>query len=323
MAPSTQHILLAGATGYIGRAVAQQLLAAGYRVTALTRGQTTPPVEHCHWLRVDITDPNAVQKTLDGRQFDAVISCVASRSGISEEAWRVDHDANQTLLDAALASGATQFVLLSAICVQRPKLAFQHAKLAFEATLQQANIDHTIVRPTAFFKSLSGQIERVKGGKAFLLFGDGNLTACKPISNIDLARYIIECLQDPSRRNTILPIGGPGTAITPREQGELLFELTGKTPAFRSVSPRMLTAAAAILSPLGALIPAVAAKAELARIGHYYATESMLLWDAERQCYDAGATPAFGTMTLRAHYEAALLNDTTDHALGAQKLFRD
>ena len=43
------------------------------------------------------------------------------------------------------------------------------------------------MRPTAFFKSLSGQVERVRGGRPFLLFGDGTLTACKPISDADLA----------------------------------------------------------------------------------------------------------------------------------------
>jgi divinyl chlorophyllide a 8-vinyl-reductase len=50
-------------------------------------------------------------------------------------------------------------VLLSAICVQKPLLEFQRAKLAFEAKLQEAgDITYSIVRPTAFFKSLAGQV---------------------------------------------------------------------------------------------------------------------------------------------------------------------
>jgi hypothetical protein len=52
-------------------------------------------------------------------------------------------------------------VLLSAICVQKPTLEFQRAKLAFEAKLQEAgDITYSIVRPTAFFKSLAGQVGR-------------------------------------------------------------------------------------------------------------------------------------------------------------------
>jgi divinyl chlorophyllide a 8-vinyl-reductase len=77
------------------------------------------------------------------------------------------------------------------------------------------------VRPTAFFKSLSGQVARVQQGKPFLVFGDGTLTACKPISDDDLGDYLAGCLTRPdSRHNRVLPIGGPGPAITPRQQGE-------------------------------------------------------------------------------------------------------
>ena len=116
-------------------------------------------------------------------------------------------------------------MLLSAICVQRPLLAFQHAKLAFEKVLVESGLAYSIVRPTAFFKSLSGQIERVRRGKPFLVFGDGTLTSIKPISDDDLAAYLADCLEDQGRRDRALPIGGPGAAITPRQQGERLFAL--------------------------------------------------------------------------------------------------
>lgn len=67
--------------------------------------------------------------------------------------------ATKNCLDAAVASGASHFVLLSAICVQKPLLEFQKAKLKFEADLQATDsITYSIVRPTAFFKSLAGQV---------------------------------------------------------------------------------------------------------------------------------------------------------------------
>ena len=47
----------------------------------------------------------------------------------------------------------------SGACMQKPLLEFQHAKLALEAKLQEAQgITHSIVRPTAFFKSVAGQV---------------------------------------------------------------------------------------------------------------------------------------------------------------------
>jgi hypothetical protein len=70
-------------------------------------------------------------------------------------------------LRIAKAAGVSQFVLLSAICVQRPLLAFQKAKLAFESELAASGLTYSIVRPTAFFKSLSGQVARVQAGKPF------------------------------------------------------------------------------------------------------------------------------------------------------------
>ncbi len=55
--------------------------------------------------------------------------------------------------------GAQHFVLLSAICVQKPLLEFQRAKLKIETELQSQNdLTYAIVRPTAFFKSLGGQV---------------------------------------------------------------------------------------------------------------------------------------------------------------------
>ncbi len=108
-------------------------------------------------------------------------------TGAPRDAWAIDHRAHVQALAAARAAGVMHMVLLSAICVQKPLLAFQHAKLAFESELVASGLDYSIVRPTAYFKSLSGQIERVQQGKPFLVFGDGRLTACKPISDRETA----------------------------------------------------------------------------------------------------------------------------------------
>ena len=52
---------------------------------------------------------------------------------------------------------------------------------------------YSIVRPTAFFKSVSGQLEVVKSGAPFVMFGDGEVTRCNPIAERDLAQYLIDC----------------------------------------------------------------------------------------------------------------------------------
>lgn len=275
----------------------------------------------CAELRYgDVSDPQSLANNgFRGEHFDAMVSCMASRTGVPKDAWAIDHAAHMNALAAAKAAGVSHFVLLSAICVQKPLLAFQHAKLAFEQALIASGLTYSIVRPTAFFKSLSGQVERVRKGKPFLLFGNGELTACKPISDADLAAYLVDCLEQTDRHNRILPIGGPGDAITPKEQGEHLFALLGREPQFRHVPVKLLDAIAGTLEAIGALVPAAAEKAELARIGRYYATESMLLFDPETGRYDAAATPSTGTETLFDFYAKLVSGEATvdrgDHAV--------
>ena len=321
--PDTKRILLAGATGYVGRALVTELRRRGHHVVAVVRPSSVRAAlpGEVEVRTAELTDAESMARALGDLRVDAAVSCIASRTGVPHDAWQVDHQANVNLLAAARGAGASHFVLLSAICVQKPRLAFQRAKLAFEAKLAASGIDFTIVRPTAFFKSLAGQVERVRSGKPFVMFGDGTTTACKPIGERDLARFMVDCLNDPARRNRTLPIGGPGEAITPRQQGELLFELLEKPPKFRRVPPAIFTAARLVLAPLGLVMPSLTAKAELARIGHYYATESMLVWDDEAGQYDAAATPSFGTETLRDFYRRVLAEGMTGQELGDHKLF--
>jgi divinyl chlorophyllide a 8-vinyl-reductase len=307
-ADSRKRVFVIGATGTIGRATVRALLNQGYGVVCFVRqsagGALLPEkiaklFDGVSIRYGDVSDPVSLTNDgFKGEQFDVVISCLASRTGAPKDAWAIDHQAHMHVLEAAKRAGVNHFVLLSAICVQKPLLAFQHAKLAFENALMESGMTYSIVRPTAFFKSLSGQLERVKKGKPFLLFGDGTLTACKPISDSDLGDYIADCIHDQTRHNRILPIGGPGAAITPREQGEKLFELLGQEVRFKQIPVAMMDVIIAVLSFLGIVIPSLAAKAELARIGRYYATESMLVWNTQSGTYDADATPSTGTQTL-------------------------
>ncbi len=329
--PTPQRVFVIGATGTIGRATVRALVQRGHEVVCFVRPRAgvkgaLAPDDSARVLDGatvrfgDVSDPASLTRDgFCGERFDALVSCLASRTGAPRDAWAIDHQAHLHALAAARQAGVTHMVLLSAICVQKPLLAFQHAKLAFEKALIESGLTYSIVRPTAFFKSLSGQIDRVKQGKPFLVFGDGTLTACKPISDADLGAYLADCLNDAHRYNRVLPIGGPGEAITPRQQGERLFALLGQPPRFKQVPVGLLDAIIVVLGFGGRLVPALAAKAELARIGRYYATESMLVLDPETRRYDAAATPSTGTDTLFDFYAGVVSGeiapDRGDHAV--------
>ncbi|MEM6758534.1 MAG: NAD(P)H-binding protein [Pseudomonadota bacterium] len=309
-------ILLAGATGTIGRATLRALRGAGHRVVCPVRAERTVPSEET--VVCDLTRPGSLTTALGGTRVEAVISCMSTRTGAPADARAVEVAAHEALLTEGAAAGATRFVQLSAICVQKPRLAFQHAKLEFEASLQASGLNWTIIRPTAYFKSLSGQVARVQRGKPFMVFGDGQLTACKPISDRDLARYIVNVLEDTGAHRKVLPIGGPGPAITPLGQAGQLFDLLGQAPCVRHVPVTLMRTVAGTLSALAPVSARLRDRAEFARTGLYYATESMLVWDGSR--YNADATPETGSDTLRDHY-ALLLTGTAQADLGAHAVF--
>lgn len=296
------RILLAGATGTAGNAVLQALVNAGHSVVALSRSKAeTPDQQHVSWVPWT-TLGEVVHPQMSA--IDAVVSCLASRSGGIKDSHTVEYGANRELLTYALRNNIGRFMLLSAICVQKPQLAFQRAKLAFERDLMASPIAWQIIRPTAFFKSLSGQISRIQQGKPFLVFGDGSLTACKPISQRDLANFMCRELVSDAHLNCILPIGGPGPAITPRDQVVLLERAFNRTITIKAVSPGLFRVGARILDLGSAVSSWCADKAEFCRIAHFYATESMLVWDERQKRYDPQATPETGSDTLGDFYRS-------------------
>jgi divinyl chlorophyllide a 8-vinyl-reductase len=327
------RVFVAGATGYIGRFVVHELVARGYEVVAFARDRTgiegagdrariERDLPGAQVRFGDICEPGSLREAgFKGENFDFTVSCLGSRTGGVEDAWRVEHQANCQLLEASREAGVRHFVLLSAICVQKPLLAFQRAKLAFEEALVESDLCWSIVRPTAFFKSLSGQVGNVKRGRPFLMFGDGQLTRCKPISEADLAIFIADCLVDSQRVNRVLPIGGPGAPITPRQQAQILFALCNRPERCRQVPVALFDIVIAGLGGLARLIPALQDKVEFARIGRYYATESMLWLDPATGEYDAEATPSWGTDTLEDFYRRVISEGLDGQELGDHALF--
>ena len=69
------------------------------------------------------------------------------------------------------------------------------------------------------------------------MFGDGGIASCKPISESDLAKFMADCVRDPKLWDQILPIGGPGPALSAKQQGELLFEARER-PSVAQISLR-------------------------------------------------------------------------------------
>ena len=294
-------LYVAGATGYIGREVVKRALKRGYTVHASVRPNSETALPPHDRLIFDVIQTERDKTAFNIPTGASVISCISSRTGTAKDAHNIDYQMNVSLLDCAQASDANVFLMLSAICVQKPKLAFQHAKLKFEDTLQTSGLNYAIVRPTAYFKSLTGQVKRVKQNRPFLFFGDGTETACTPISKRDLADFMLDTVQQPASWNKILPIGGPQPALTPADMAVIISEIYNKPTVTRSVSPKIFDILRTIIAPLRPISRWAREKSELMNIGKYYATESMLVWDAASGHYDAKRTPSTGQDTFYDH----------------------
>ncbi|KAB2599453.1 divinyl chlorophyllide a 8-vinyl-reductase [Pyrus ussuriensis x Pyrus communis] len=337
--PKDINILVVGATGYIGKFVVKELVNREFNVIAIARensgirgkvskDETLKELKGANVCFSDVADLGVFDKCLEdlGVSIDVVVSCLASRSGGVKDSWKIDYEATKNSLVASRKRGASHFVLLSAICVQKPLLEFQRAKLKFESELireaeEDNGFSYSIVRPTAFFKSLGGQVELVKDGKPYVMFGDGKLCVCKPISEADLVSFIADCVLSENKINQVLPIGGPGKALTPLEQGELLFRLVGREPKFLKVPIEIMDFAIGVLDFLVRVFPSMEDTAEFGKIGRYYAAESMLVLDPETGEYNAEKTPSYGKDTLEEFFETVLREGMAGQELGEQTIF--
>lgn len=230
-------IVVAGATGYIGRAVVEESVKRGYKTIALVRSiQRILSDEGKHLygdsfkgaeiVEIDVSDEVALSDyfaSVDGK-VDTIVSCLASPVGTKKEAYAIDYQASLNCLNAGRDERvkARHYILLSAFCCQKPLLQLQKAKLQLESELAKQNdLTWSVVRPTAFFKSVSGQLEGIQNGNPYVLFGDGAVTRCNPIAENELAEFMLNTVDDESKWNKIMNVGGPDDPLTNKMLGDV------------------------------------------------------------------------------------------------------
>lgn len=201
------NILLAGATGYLGKYLLKELLEKKNQVIAIVRNPDKLQNSNENYLEIkqaEVTKPETLRDICKG------INTVISTVGITKQKdgltyMDVDYRANMNLLEEAKKSGVAQFVYVSAINGDKYRdLKIFEAKEKFVAALKSSGLNYTIVRPNGFFSDMGHFLQIAKSGRVFL-FGSGN-QKFNPIHGADLARAIVDTLDD---ENKELTIGGP------------------------------------------------------------------------------------------------------------------
>ncbi len=231
-----KRVLVAGATGYLGRFVVRAFKARGYRVRALGRSpeKLGSIKEFADELAIgEVTDPDSLKGVCDG--IDIVFSSVGITRQKDGLTYRdVDYQGNKNLLTAAEAAGVSKFVYVHVLNAEEMQhVALVQAKQAFVEDLERADMDSTVVCPTGFFSDMEEFLEMARSGRVYL-FGDGS-NRINPIHGADLAEVCVDAAESSKRQVNV----GGSEVFTYREIAELAFDVL-EEPRKITRTPRSL-----------------------------------------------------------------------------------
>ncbi|HEX6837127.1 MAG TPA: SDR family oxidoreductase [Polyangia bacterium] len=238
------RVLVAGATGYLGRHVVAELARRGHFVRALARDgerlrRAAPQATEA--FVGQITDPATLAHACDG--VDAVFSSVGITRQRDRLTFRdVDYQGNVNLLEVALAARVPRLVYVSIVNADAlGDLAIVRAHEEFVARLRASAIDGTVLRPTGYFSDMTEFLTMARGGRAYL-FGDGS-ARMNPIAGADLAVTAADAIE---RGGSEIAVGGPET-LTIRQIAETAFAAVGKPARIRSLPVGLVRGATSLV----------------------------------------------------------------------------
>lgn len=219
-----KNILLAGATGYLGRFIAAELQNREYPTKLVVRNDKHIPLnkEYYEIIVAEVTRPEDLTGIM--KDVEVVISTVGitrQKDGLTY--MDVDYQANLNLLKEAENAGVKKFIYVSAFNADKLKhLEMGYAKEQFVEALKNSELEYCIVRPNGFFSDMAEFMKMAKKGKAEL-FGDGSYRM-NPIHGKDLAEVCVDAVSSNIKE---IEVGGP-EILTHKEIVDLAFNTLEK-----------------------------------------------------------------------------------------------
>jgi uncharacterized protein YbjT (DUF2867 family) len=226
-------VLVTGATGFVGPAVANAIVDAGHEVRVLERkpGSWSKAGIRCQEaVQGDMTDPESLRMAVGGR--DVVVHLVAIRQGRPEQFQRIMIDGTRSLIAAAKEAGVRRFVLMSALGTNeetKDLVPYYNAKWQQEQDLQASGLEFVIFRPSFVFGREGGILPTFR--KLARLTPVTPITGAgtqriQPIWIDDVAAYFAAAVEKTQAANRTFELGGPD-AVTWNEFWERLKRVLG------------------------------------------------------------------------------------------------
>jgi len=247
--PSTKRVVVAGATGYLGRYVVRSAHARSWRVRALVRsesrlGDARPMCDEV--FVAEATKPDTLAGLCDGA--DCVVSSLGNRTlARKPDCFEVDFQGNMNVLARAREAGVSRFVFVSVLMgdVVRRQVPQIEARERVVDALRTGPIPWTVVRPSGFFNDMNEIFEMAKRGRVWVPAGRSRLN---PIHGADLAEVCLDAAGNPGAQGRDIPAGGPD-CLSMYEAAELAFKTLKKPPRISAIPLWMLRAAGVAMRP--------------------------------------------------------------------------
>lgn len=245
-------ILVVGATGRLGGAIALKLLAQGREVRVLLRrnspaaelakkGLATLPevllAAGAQPVYGDLKDRASLDAACQGIHTVITTANSVLRTG-DDDPQTVDLEGNYNLIDAAASAGVKQFIFVSALGASPDHPApFLAAKGKSEAHLRNSGMEYTILAPTAYMEVWPAMVVGipVAMGNPVTLMGEGR-SRQSFISAGDVANYAVAAVDNPAAANQYLAIGGP-EALSYRGVVAIYERVLGRSIPVNHVAP--------------------------------------------------------------------------------------